>query len=535
MQPVGEWIPDQAEVMLPGVRIADNVVATSNGYTSMHGLSAVDLDTADVISDTVRGYGNGRLSAGGGTQWMAAGTSSNAYLSRNGQPFTDVTPTMTALSDSGRWTFSQYEPPSGTPPGLILATPGVGNGAVYTTNAGAAFLPILNNTLTTGSVSVPSANVSMIFRGFYVLGDIDLSAAYGRQEGGLHWSAQGNPLLWPLVGTAAATDVLSDFQVLQGSGGRITALVPSREYALVFREREVWRMDFVGGSNIFEFRKVDSHRGCIATGGAISVGGLTYFPSEAGWMSCDGASVRPIGLEKIDRFWRDEVGTDMESVTNVTSVAYDPERRTIWWNFPGVGPGRVYGYHADLQRWTRLTVTLDWIGTTIPITADTMDTNKTTDPVPGDYGSRNMDSTVAPNLGSVVLNTLTQTGVDEILIGFPQADHQPYGFTNSGAPLQGKIGGGDFADQASSARVLLRNVRPVFGSVSDPSDIQMSVEARLLPGKAPSEMAKITGINTLGRIPYRIQGRYLRPFFFFNGFVTQFRGFEPVVVSGGTR
>ena len=115
------------------------------------------------------------------------------------------------------------------------------------------------------------------------------------------------------------------------------------------------------------------------------------------------------------------------------------------------------------------------------------------------------------------------------------SDYDDFGAGDFGGDIGGDLGGGDFYDQQTTAQMLLRSVRPVFGSISDPATLSLTVQTRNQAGKLPPASPKSRTLVGTGRIPYRISGRYLRPEFTFNGFVQQFRGFEPYLEQRGLR
>ncbi|KKL78287.1 hypothetical protein LCGC14_2026320, partial [marine sediment metagenome] len=260
------------------------------------------------------------------------------------------------------------------------------------------------------SAHAPKAVIVETVKEFTMVGDI-----FGRGnnvgiggEGAVHWSEIGSPTSWPTVGTDAALAVESDYQLLEGDGGPITDIVAASTFTIVFRERQVWRADYVGKPEIFAFRKLDKTRGCVIPGAAISVGGLVYFPSKSGWLVTNGAQVTPIGHEKIDRWWK--AGLSIEHISRI-SVAHSPSHQSIFWSVPfdsSTTPNLVIGYQYEIRRWYKINEALEWIVTVLPAGGSLDD---------APYATQDMDVNSPTGLGDVAIDGLGGTAV-ELLGGF---------------------------------------------------------------------------------------------------------------------
>lgn len=366
--PLGEWLPDLSEVGAPGLLQATNVEALLNGYRTMRDVEPAGLDG---LPATVRGADRGQAQSG--TKYIVAGTETNLYLNTGGTAFPEKTRGSGdySLTASERWDFAFYGDD-------IVAVPGPTRDKPQVSIAGAEFADAL------GSPS--KAAVIETVAEFIVLGNIvgtESNTGIGTQEAGVHWSAIGYPTTaagWPTVGTDAAIDVQSDYQLLQGDGGPITDIVAASEYTVIFRERGIWRMDYVGAPNIFAFRKIDDHRGCLIPGSAIAVGNVVYFPSEQGFMSFDGARISQIGAEKVDRTWRASI--DLKSFP-AASVAHDPETHSIHWGVPTTGTGvtEVYVFNYVLNQWAKYEKAMEWLLTVLETGVSLDDAPYATDPM----------------------------------------------------------------------------------------------------------------------------------------------------------
>ena len=526
--PLGELLPDRADVGLQGLSVVENLQPTAEGYNTFPSLQ--QLDTLPALDSVVRGANRGRMNE---RDFVVAGDETKLYLSLD---------TVTWISLSlpfnvpvrGKWVFEQYTTKSPfTKKDLVLATNGVDE--PYKMDISIA-VPVW----TVIDPHVSLAKVSGIVRDFYVLGDVTgrgNNVAIGREEAGLHWSARGNPEGWPTIGTQAATDALSDVHVFPGDGGPVTAIVQVGEFGLVFRERQTWRMDYVGLPDVWSFRLLDDHRGCVVPDGAIAVGGLCYFPSEEGFLACNGSSIQEIGAEKIDRTWDAEINKDR---LDRASVAHDPRTRGVYWAFPtgdSSTPDKVYGFIYTVSRWTTLVdSTLEWL-LTVFATADSlsiiMDIPTIDDADMDDViGPIDLIADPATGMGLVVMDTLTANVFSESLGAF-RTDHLLYTYTGAVHQL-GKIETGNISNP-NELRITLKSVLPLVSVGSADSAIKLQMFSGILPQEMVASARGALAMNRLGKIPYRVSGKYLRAAFTTVGTVEQFTGFEADLAEGGAR
>tara|TARA_Y100000593_G_scaffold15294_1_gene29702 strand:- start:610 stop:2430 length:1821 start_codon:yes stop_codon:yes gene_type:complete len=347
--PLGAWLPDKARINLPGLYEATNLVPTGDGYRSIRGPKPLlPLTGSNLSLDTsCRGAFRGRTRAG--REFVVAADSSKLYIVGLPQmpDWKDVSGTWRAILELDRVDFALYEDY------IIAVSPGQGT-HIFDCQA----TDLASETFTLISAGASRAACVETFKGFTVLGNVsgisEIVPAGQTAEASIHWSAIDDPTSWPTIGTDAALNNQSDFQSLEGDGGRITALCSTGDWLAVLRQRAVFRADYVGGSNIMAFRMADSHRGCISMDAAIAIGGSVYFPSEEGFCRFDGANVTNIGVEQIDRTWRSIVtltGRDR------TSVAHDPETQSIIWSVPeGSGDlaSVMFCYRYDIGQWFKI-------------------------------------------------------------------------------------------------------------------------------------------------------------------------------------
>ena len=192
----------------------------------------------------------------------------------------------------------------------------------------------------------PNAEVMGVVKDFLVLGRLS------DFQGGIHWSAIDNPTSWPAIGTDEAQYVQSDRQIFP-VGGRVQAIVGGvgGVDGLVFLENAIQRMTYVGTPYIFQFDYVDRERGLLAQKSPVVAGNLCFFLSEDGWRATDGASVKGIGIERIDAWFFENC--ESSRVGEVRGV-HDVQNRLALWTFPSAVAAEgvhdkllVYNYAVD--------------------------------------------------------------------------------------------------------------------------------------------------------------------------------------------
>ena len=203
----------------------------------------------------------------------------------------------------------------------------------------------------------PSASCMGVIKDFLVLGNVT------EEEGGvsvsypnaIHWCAIDDPTSWPTVGSNTAQYKLSDRQLFP-VGGKVQAIVGGVGGAdgLIFLERGVQRATFVGTPYIFQFDPVDRSCGTTAPLSPVVCGTACAYLSDDGWKLTDGASVKSIGLERIDRWFFNEIASDRKH--EVRGI-FDRVHGVALWIFPSTQCptshfDRALFYNAQLDRWS---------------------------------------------------------------------------------------------------------------------------------------------------------------------------------------
>jgi hypothetical protein len=501
----GEYMPDRAHTTGPGLRWINNLVPNADGYDTIPGPENTPHDAAVA---KVRGAFTGRSQSG--ADFIVYGTAVALYHAA-GTDFTDRTRASGAytLTDVNRWEFTQYGD-------YIVATNETDLPQLYEIGG-------VPSDFADANADASKAVVVATIGEFVVLGNIagqgSNATAIGNAAAGVHWCAIGDPTDWPIVGSGDAVSKQSDFQILEGPGGDITNIVSCGEFALITREREIWRMDYVGAPAVFSFRKIDAQRGCHIPGSAITVGGNAYFPSRDGFLMCDGFNVKQIGYERVDNYYHEFINLKYKEMM---SAAHIPNLKSVVWAMPSntTTPTAIVGYNYALDRWWRAMANCDWVIKLLPL-------GESLDDAP--YATADMDVVTPPDLGAVAIDELIGTD-QEILAYFDSATRKLKTFTNESAHMQGEAETFDFtADEEATKRFLVRWFRPWYETDGSGTINLFILGRNNTTESTQSSLWTNKSLGAYGTIPARVAGRYVRVWFSTGGKIERFSGMDAAV------
>lgn len=347
---------------------------------------------------------------------------------------------------------------------------------------GGAVVPVI-------AAVAPKARYAAIVRNFLVAANTN-DPANGAQPQRVWWSALNDPTNWPTPGTAAAAQVQSDYNDLLGSGGWIQGIVGNLGTAdgAVFMERAVWRMVYAGPPAVFYFFAAEGVRGTPSPGSIVQIGPLVYYLGRDGFYVFDGTTSRPIGVNKVDKYFYATV--DQNNMARVVGT-FDPINKLVIWAWPDTSatngnPNHLLIYNWQLDRWSIADVTLEHLTTLLSFgyTLDSMNPLGTLDSMP-----------------QLPLDSRAWTGGKDILAAF-DTSHQLNYFT--GQNLAATI---DLGEQQPfpGRRAQVKNARPLVDG-GTPS-VAVGTRNRLVDSVS---FNSATAMNSLGACPQRANGRYVR-------------------------
>ena len=353
----GEWTPDQPGIT-NGLRRAENVYSKAVGY----GAIPTVVDYSASASENLNNVVAGKTTAGATT--VFAGGSTKLFKLDSGDLSLDNVSKAGNYSTATdqRWKFTQFG-------NVIVAANGQAKLQGYNLNSSSLFADL--------AADAPIARFVTVVRDFVVSG---WQSSY---QSRVQWSALGDESSWTTSATTQA-----DFQDIP-DGGSVVG-VTGGEFGLVFMDRAIHRMSYVGSPLIFQFDNISRNLGCYEANSIIQYGGTSFFLGDDGFYACDGQNVVPIGNEKVNRFFFDNVD---EGTLYLMSAAVDPSKKLIIWAYASnssATPDSLLIYNYQTQRWTSGTTHVDRIASTSTpaVTLEGMDTYGNLDTILTTFDSR---------------------------------------------------------------------------------------------------------------------------------------------------
>lgn len=333
---LGQFLPDQSDFNNAGVTVATNVIPAANGYESMQSLSPISgAADSSLIGMIAAANDDGEVS-------LYAADRNKIY------EFDTATGSLVDFSKSGgygtalddRWRFVQYGPD-------VIGTNFSDPIQYIAAYDGTVFADL--------SADAPKAKYIAVVRDFVMTGFTNDSTD-GNKPYRVRWSGIGDHTSWAI---SAATQ--ADFQDIADMGD-VTGLVGG-EYATILLEKGIVRGSYIGSPLIFQFDKVETVRGCKVPGSVCNVGHSVFFLADDGFYMFDGEQSRPIGAEKVNRYfledWNGEYARNM-------SASADPLRQIIVWSYASINslsgqPDKLIIYNYALDKWSTAEIAVDLV------------------------------------------------------------------------------------------------------------------------------------------------------------------------------
>ena len=237
-------------------------------------------------------------------------------------------------SDTDYVTFTQFGQ-------YVIASNGVDEPQYYLMGTSTNFAT-LQSIATAGTVPA-KFRVSGVIRDFLVTGNIE------NAKNKIAWSGINDISVWE-AGVSS-----SDTQVLPGSGGQVVAIT-SGEVGYVFRQNQITRMDFVGGNVVFRFSVISPNRGAVFGQSVCQDNRQVFFYADDGFFQINGDQILPIGAEKINRFFDQDLN---KAYSDRITAAVDPFNTLALWLYPSKNNPNTTGicdrlliYNYVTQKWS---------------------------------------------------------------------------------------------------------------------------------------------------------------------------------------
>lgn len=323
----GEWLPSAPSFKNPGCEVAKNCIPKAGGaYGPLRSLEAGGASASAPVRGAELLFNTADDAV------IVGGTATSLFVQTTA--LTETTG-LSSISEGEAWDFARFND-------FVFAT---------AENNAPQYLTDIDSDTSWSAVpgSPPNAKRCAKVGEFLMLGSI--SGAPNR----IQWSPYNNPAgTW---GTDRLTQAgLAD---LDSNFGEVMRIVGGR-YATVFQKRGIQRLTYVGPPAVWRADVIEEDRGCVAPFGIASLGYLHYFLAEDGFFVTNGSSVQPIGTNRINAWFFDNVNPDKISQTQ---AVVDWENEVVVWAFISGSGGydTLLFYSWAHNRWSYAEVSVDWV------------------------------------------------------------------------------------------------------------------------------------------------------------------------------
>jgi hypothetical protein len=441
-----EWTPDLAGVA-QNLAVAKNVVPSALGYNPFP--TAVDYSAA--ASEDLNNVFAGKFSS---TTTVFAGGATKLFKFDGADLSMDNVSKTGNYSSVVKWNFTQFG-------NTIIAANNVNKLQGYTLGSSTTFDDL--------SADAPVAEYVTVVRDFVVAASLD----GGSNANKVQWSNINDETNWT---TGAASQ--SDYQIIS-DGGNIHGMTGG-EVGLIFLDRAIVRMSYIGSPLFFQFDTISRGVGCVEGNTVVQYGSMTYFLGADGFYSCDGTTVTAIGTQKVDSWFYANANP---SKLNLMSSTIDPFRKIVVWKFiDNFAQNTLLIYNWQVQKWSYCTTDVDVVASSASagMTLEGLDL----------YG--NMDTLTTS------LDDALWSGGKFLFAG--ARDNKIVTFTGANSTAQ--IETGDIGSEATSVVTL---ARPVVDNGSG----SVAISSRMLLNEVAQLGSYIPASNE-NRVALRSSGKYHR-------------------------
>lgn len=298
--PLAKWAPD-----LPGLAGANSNSEALNVYPDNQGYRPIN-DLSAVSSNALNAQCLGAIAAQdyAGVTTIFAGNASKLY-SYSGGSFTDVSKGGGySATTSSPWKFAQFGE-------YVLATDSADAVQYWLLNSSSAFADLSGP---------PNSKCIAVVRDFTVVGNTTNSIRE------VYWSGFNNVTQW----TKGINQC--DAQTLP-NGGAIQQITGG-ETGIIWQERSITQMTYVGTPVVFRFDKVADNHGLAAPGAVVKFGDSYFYWSTDGFYTyTPGSSPQPVGNQRVDDWFSANISAGSLSLISGTA---DPVNKLVLMGFVSV-------------------------------------------------------------------------------------------------------------------------------------------------------------------------------------------------------
>ena len=312
-----------------GALVVDNVLPLAKGYKSLAGFQAL---SGTGLSNPAVGLFTS-FSATGSTNY--AGDATKLYQMDSSLVFQDKSKSggyNNSTTENARdfWAFTQFG-------SNIIATNFADNIQKFEEGVDSAFSDLI----------ALKAKFIAVIRDFVVVGHTNESSVEYNQR--VKWSGINDSSTWT---PSQATQ--SGFQDIVGSHGNVQAIVGGESAGVIFMEKAIYRMSYVGVPLVFQFDKIADNIGAFAPKSVASYGNMIFFLAQDGFYKLTGGQqLTPIGNGKVDNFFFDDLSSNLDGITS----AVDPNNSIVVWSYRGSGAtgttnNKLLIYNYAVDKWS---------------------------------------------------------------------------------------------------------------------------------------------------------------------------------------
>jgi hypothetical protein len=319
------------------------------------------------------------------------------------------------------------------------------------------------------AAAAPTASFVTVVRDFVVAGK---TSTYPNR---VLWSDINDETDWtPGAASQSDTQDIPD-------GGEIRGITGG-EFGVVLMERGLYRMTYIGAPLFFQFDNIARNVGCYESRSIAQYGPMTFFLSDDGFFMTDGQQVKPIGAERVDRWFY--ANADPSQFSKM-SAAVDPVNKLVLWCFRDIfNVQKLLIYNWSTDRWSHGDSGADYISSiaTASTTLEQLDNiSASLDALPASLDSRLWTG------GKLILGGVSGARI----------------VTFAGTDLTGTINTGDITVEGQET--LIRLARPQI----DNGSATVSVASRKRLDGAIAYSAAVSA-DSENRVSLRSRGNYHR-------------------------
>lgn len=455
----GEWTPDVSD-RLSDANEAKGVVARGGGYGPFYSPVQVNSGDADLDAEC---KGAGTFINAAGDAETFAGDATKLYRLVSGV-FDDVSKAGGyTLGSEEHWVFEAFgQHVVAVAPGEAPQRYEIGVSTDFANLAGS-----------------PPQLTSIWRFGDFLMGGLNFTC---------HWSAFNNIADWvPDPGTQA------DNQVLDQAGGQIMG-GSAGEYSVIFQEHQIRRVTYVGPPVIFDFEQdaIEKRRGALSRSAWARIGRLIPYASENGFYIFDGQQSIPIGENKVDEYFRNNLDYARR---DLVCAAYDSQQKAVVFGFPKIGDTTVTEqliFSMTDRKWSHDEIECEYL-------FESVSAGFTVDNIHLFFGFTNIDNVTGISIDSALFR-----GGNRLLAGFNTLHDL---VTFNGQPRPAVIDTIE-AELMPGRRALVTELWPIVDAALR-ADVSARIGYRTLPGDNTAFTAASI-MNEYGFCEQMIDSRFMR-------------------------